>query len=225
MYPKTLKSKVGFSLLELSVGIAIAGVVVWLGSRFLSAQQKTTVQTGLKTQASTEIQNFFINRRKSFAKVQPGAITLSSTGPFSTLTIPRTSYDSSYNVITSDEVITVSCGDLPTDLAGVQLPPDFLCPGLCEAPQIPLKVSISINGNLGETYPTNNPVVFPTGETNSQIASSLCLTSNDNSIVFRMTYLLRQDTSTSIETVSKTEVFNLPLDNGIAKPQIFGGGR
>ena len=55
----------GMTLIELLVGAVIAGLVILSGVNFLSSVQKNQLRNTLKNQASSEIQEFFNNRKKS----------------------------------------------------------------------------------------------------------------------------------------------------------------
>lgn len=220
----------GVSLIELLVGGMISAVVVLGGISFISSNQKTQMRLGLKNQASSEIQEFFANRKKSIAKVAPSLsasavkVDKPSGGLPAMVTIPRTSFDANLNPTISNEVIEVACIDLPSGITSAMLPASFGCASVCNGNQVPIKVSIKQGGSAtaGQVYPTNTNGTFPSGAAGSNFAVSLCPQKNGSLLSLRLTYLVRATTDQNFESVSRTEVFELPVDNGVPKPRVIG---
>lgn len=214
----------GVSLLELMMGMVVSGLVMWGGMHWLSSSQKTGVRTALKMKASSELQEFFSNRKKSVSKVAPSPNASAVIVAGATVTIPRTVYDDAGNANVNNEVIEIVCAGLSAGIALTDIPADYACPGVCAAGLVPVSVNIKQGVPLvqGESYPSNFNGSFPTGELGSQLAVSLCPTMTDNLLSLKMTYLFRPDKSNTLEPVSRTEVFEIPIDNGIPKPKVIG---
>mgnify|MGYP003341735329 FL=1 len=117
----------GMTLIELLVGAVIAGLVILSGVNFLSSVQKNQLRNTLKNQASSEIQEFFNNRKKSIAQVPPSVnaslvtVVNATSSNLATVTIPRG---------TNNEIIEISCVDLPSGVLASDLPNNFSCPGV-----------------------------------------------------------------------------------------------
>jgi prepilin-type N-terminal cleavage/methylation domain-containing protein len=213
----------GMTLIELLVGAVIAGLVILSGVNFLSSVQKNQLRNTLKNQASSEIQEFFNNRKKSIAQVPPSVnaslvtVVNATSSNLATVTIPRG---------TNNEIIEISCVDLPSGVLASDLPNNFSCPGVCNGDQIPVRISIKQRGNTtaGQMYPTNSNGGFPTGTFGTQMAASLCPQKNGTLLSLKLTYLINANPNANnvFDSVTRTEVFDLPVDNGIPKARVLG---
>lgn len=217
--------KKGLTLVELVIGVVVGGAVIGGATRFYSNYQKGQLQFKLRTNANSEMAEFFKLRRKSFAKVKPGNMASALTGPFQTFDIPKTVFDSQFRELPETETLRINCTTLPTDPALVaNIPPDFMCPGVCVG-QIPASVSILKNGVQTELYPIASNGNFPTGNGNSRVASSLCVQKTGDTVSFRLTYLFRYDPSNVLEMITRNEVFNLPVAGPNDKSLIISTGQ
>lgn len=220
-----LKNIHGFNLLELLVGSAISAIVIGLALNIYSSNEKIKVRSQLKTAASAEINEFFSARKKAIFQVKAGAIAIDLAGPFQSFTIPRTTFDSNFQEIMVNEVLQNNCIDLPEKVALTDLPENFLCAGQCSDSKVPISVAIGRDGIQNEFYPHSKPILFPLGSLDSNVAASLCIQKNANMLTLRLTYLLRFEPTLAIETISRTEIFDLPAAGLIPKPQLIHIGK
>ncbi len=215
---KNKKLNSGFSLLELIAGGVIAGIVLSATLRFYSGFQRGQARNRLKTQASSEIQSFFNNRKKSFAKFDPSNPGSLNFTPL-LLTFPKTLVNlSSLARTIINESIEVVCG-VPI-VALSSLPANYNCnPAVCSAPQVPISVRVRTQGNIGEVYPSPNSGV--------PMMASLCMTNDyalNGTITMRLTYVMGSGATQNFETVSRTEIISVPktAPGGQLKPEILG---
>jgi len=222
---KKIIRKQGFSLIELLMGIVVGGVVIGIASGFYSKYEKVQLRFKLKTNANSEMAEFFKFRRKSFNKVKPGSISTALTGPFQSFNIPKTVFDSRYRELLENETLRIDCTSLPADpnlLANI--PPQFNCPGVCGG-RIPASVSVLKNGVQTERYPFASGTSFPKGSAGSQAIASLCVQKMADTVSLKLTYLLRYDSSSVLEPITRTEVFNLPVAGPNDKSLIISTGQ
>jgi type II secretory pathway pseudopilin PulG len=227
MFGKFLSRK-GMSLIELVVGFIISGIVIFFGVSFLSSANRSQARAALDGRSASEMQEFFSQIKKAMSKVQPGGVTSSTAAdPRAQLTINRSRRDSTTFAVLADsiEVVQVNCGD-PGGILGA-LPANFQCLGSCPAGQVPVSVSITIDGRPPIIYPNEaaaraTPMVFPTGNLGDNLAASLCINLNNNQLSLGLTYLLRYNAGDAVEFRTRTELFTLPVATGGPRPQVIG---
>jgi len=219
----------GMNLIELVIGIVISGIVIFFGVSFVRSTNRSQNRAALDGRAASEMQEFFSQIKKSMTKVQPGGVTSTTAAdPRRNLSISRYRVNlTTLNPLPdSVQIIQVNCG-APGGLLGV-LPANFQCPGACPAGQVPVSVSVRIDGGAPVIYPFEaaarpTPMVFPTGNFGDNLAASLCINMNNNQLSLRLTYLLRYDINNSVEFRTRTEIFSLPpAVGGGPRPRILG---
>lgn len=227
IFKKPLKNSDGVTLIELIVGSAISAIVIWGALQMYSSNEKVRGRSQLKTAVNVEINEFFSNRKKAILQVKEGAIAIDLTGPFQSFTIPRTTFDSNLHEVIVNEVLQNTCVDLPTGVALADLPGNFLCAGQCPDSQVPIAVTIARNGIQNEVYPDSRPIVFPSGSRarGSNVAASLCVQKNDSTLTLRLTYLLAFDETLALESISRSQSFDLPRVGIMPKPQMIRTGK
>lgn len=223
----------GFSLVELTVGMVITGIVGLGAFKFFESSQKAQVESTLKAKASSEIMSFLQSRRKSIAKANPvGAIDASSNLP-RILVIKKKVADPKTLVVTDYyEKIEVTC-DTPAANILPNLPGNYKCQNLCgDANKAPMYITVSQKKGStgawspGELYPSPKPNAFLDGNQN-KIATSLCMNfdSGANLLKLTVTYLIRPSSNnTNFQSLSQTIVVEVPKApaGGQSGPEVLG---
>jgi len=234
------KNNRGVTLLELAIGIAITGAIVWAGIAFMDSSNKRKARTSLEIKASSEMQEFFTQLRKNLGKIAPDGVILnpaSNSSPFSlTLNLNIRDPNNLQLLPLNDrtQVLQISCAPIPSSIPPAQIN-SYLCPGACPPGNnlvAPIIFSSTIRG--GRTFfpstilrnSQSQPVInFPSGRLGNEFAALLCPTLVNNQLSVRLTYLIRYNTTDDFEFKTRTELFTIPRNTGVPMPEITGTRR
>ncbi|GEM_PF-1475896 len=231
------KNNRGVTLLELAIGIAITGAIIWAGMAFMGQNQKRKVRTNLEIRALAEMQEFFSQLRATLVKIAPDGALLTPASNSSALSLTLNLNIRDPNTLQllpandRTQVLQVFCAPVPPSISPAQIN-SYLCPGACPpgnnltAPVIFSKATRGSRAFFPLSIPRNSqgqPIVnFPTGNLGNEFGAILCPTLVNNQLSVRLTYLIRYNSTDDFQFKTRTELFTIPRNTGAPGPEIIG---